>query len=281
MNSSSVGGDARSETALQPGSQGRTAAASPTATHSAGAGSRAGDLDRGEVLMAPGHPFNRRTGTGIKWFRPASGQPGAAQLWIRSADGASEMLAEGSHESASAREFWYSLAFRQTFPHVQNWWFGDAWTGSVLIERPQRTVNDPQSGAPMLMGYIRFGSDGDALPWNVLLLDTPVVGAPMPAMFVNSYNVPLQLLIAQKVMEVCNSASAYSVYPEELEAAQDIDFEGVLTSIVSSADLESAFPTSLGTLVLDLAPTLSPRDLLCAAFGLEDASSVVSDTAAN
>ena len=89
-------------------------------------------------LMAPGHLYNGRTGTGIEWLPPdsESGAPGRVRLWSRRWNGQPALLAEAEHDSNSPWEYWYSLEFAHSFPQVTHWWFGDAWTGIVRIWAP-------------------------------------------------------------------------------------------------------------------------------------------------
>src|SRR4051812_6219755 len=81
-------------------------------------------------LMAPGHLYNPRTSTGIEWLRPDSetGEPGRVRLWSRRWNGKPTLLAEAKHHASTSWEYWYNLAFANSFPQVAHWWFGDAWT---------------------------------------------------------------------------------------------------------------------------------------------------------
>src|SRR5919202_6414305 len=72
---------------------------------------------------------------------------------------------------------------RHPFPAGEHWWFGDAWTGPVRIWRPDVVEHDPESGGPMLTGWMGFGIsrapdtpdtsdasvDASVLPWTVVL----------------------------------------------------------------------------------------------------------------
>src|SRR5438477_5289102 len=140
--------------------------------------------ERGRELIAPGHLYNPRTGTGIEWL-PANlntGEPGRVRLWARAWNGKPMLLSEARHDTSSPWEYWYSLEFANSFQHVTHWWFGDAWTGHVRIWRPEGVERDPESGAPMLTGWMRFGlagmddaGDVPALPWTVVITSPPRV----------------------------------------------------------------------------------------------------------
>src|SRR5919198_5546226 len=69
-------------------------------------------------LMAPGHRYNRRTGTGIEWLPalPGTGEPGKVRLWAREWNGQSFLLAEAVHDTSSPWEYWYGLGFATSFP---------------------------------------------------------------------------------------------------------------------------------------------------------------------
>src|SRR5690348_11989047 len=64
-------------------------------------------------LMAPGHLYNPRTGTGIEWLpaNPDTGEPGKVRLWSRHWNGASILLGEALHHTGGLWEYWYSLEF--------------------------------------------------------------------------------------------------------------------------------------------------------------------------
>jgi hypothetical protein len=139
----------------------------------------------------------------------------------------------------------------------------------------------------MLSGWMRFGPaekgdvDGEEgegseeggvgvlpLPWTVLLSNPPRINTPLPPMSANIGNLPLQLLLAETVMEVlemtadggCNSAAGGSPF---------VDLEVALTSLVRREDLYRAFPTHFGPWRLDALSDLTPREALCRVQGLE------------
>ncbi len=250
-------------------------------------------------LMAPGHLYNPRTGTGIEWLPAKSdtGEPGKVRLWSRQWNGKSILLGEALHHTRGPWEYWYSLEFANSFPQVTHWWFGDAWTGHVHIWSPNAAGPDPESGAPMLMGWLRFGltkapdtpemsdiPDGDgvagvgtaALPWTVVLTSPPHVNTPLPPMAANLANVPLQLLLGEKVMELLAALVTKTQDEAALEGNAALDTEVVLTSLVRREDLQRAFPTHFGSWLLDRLPDLTPREALCRVQGLE--SVVVAQT---
>ena len=233
------------------------------------------DLQASE-LMAPGHIYNPRTGTGIEWTPPNAdtGEPGKVRLWARQWNGQPMVLAEGTHDAGSPWEYWYNLQFASSFPQVTHWWFGDAWTGQVSIWRPDVVEHDPESGAPMLTGWMRFGPpDAPALPWTVVLTRPPRVNIPFPPMATNLTNLPLQLLVAEKVMEVLDKLTEQAIYGEEITDAPEPDLEIVVTSLVRREDLHRAFPCEFGPWRLDKLPGMTAREALCRVQGLEAGAS--------
>lgn len=223
-------------------------------------------------LMAPGHKYNPRTGTGIEWT-PAdanTGEPGRVRLWARQWNGQPMVLAEGTHDASSPWEYWYNLHFADSFPQVTHWWFGDAWTGQLGIGRPEGVEHDPESGALMLTGWMRFGpSDAPALPWTVVLTDPPRVNTPFPPMATHLANLPLQLLVAERVMEVLDKLNEQAIYAKEITEASAPEIEVAVTSLVRREDLNRAFPCEFGPWRLDRLPDLTPREALCRVQGLE------------
>jgi hypothetical protein len=229
----------------------------------------------GRELMAPGHLYNPRTGTGIEWLpvNLDAGESGKVRLWAREWSQGPMMLAEASHNTSSAWEYWYNLEFANSFPQVTHWWFGDAWTGPVHIWRPDAVEHDPESGAPMLTGWMRFGPpDAPVLPWTVVLTSLPRVNIPSPPMAANVANLPLQLLLAEKVMEVLDRLAEQAIYAEEIAENPALDSEIVITSLVRQEDLHLAFPNEFGPWQLDKLPDLTAREALCRVQGLESIS---------
>lgn len=264
-------------------------------------------------LMFPGHRYNPRTGTGIEWLPPdvEAGAPGKVRLWARGQHGRPAVAAEAEHDSASPWDYWYNLAFSRSFPRVTHWWFGDAWTGHVRIWGPEGAGTDPETGAPLLSGWMRFGSpepdrSGDtlentehgtghdtghdtehddssppfpllpALPWSVLLTDPLRVTTPLPTMFAGMSNLPLQLLLAEGVIDVLRGL-ADRRYRERI-GARPADEGRVslqqgagifVTSVVRKEDLHRAFSASFDSWTLDRLVGLTRREALCRAQGIE------------
>jgi hypothetical protein len=247
-------------------------------------------LESSGELMAPGHLYNRRTGTGIEWFAANSdtGQPGRARLWARRWNGQPMVLAEALHHSGSQWEYWYSLEFARSFPQVTHWWFGDAWTGHLHIWGPDAAGVDPESGTPMLTGWMRFGTpdtrdapdapdrgDITAVPWTVVLTSPPRVSTPLPPMSTSLVNLPLQLLLAERVMVMLTMYLGQAGYqngtPGGTTGDASLGVAMVLTSLVRREDLQRAFPTEFGPWQLDRLPDLTPREALCRVQGLSPA----------
>ncbi len=256
-------------------------------------------------LMAPGHLYNPRTGTGIEWLpaSPGAGEPGRVRLWTRRWNGQPSVLFESEHRTRSLWDYWYNLEFARSFPEVTHWWFGDAWTGQVHIWMPEAAAHDPESQQAMLIGWMRFGPQGTplsqsspglpgatdapgrldmqdtqdwqdgpdspALPWTVVLTSPPRVNTPFPPMCANIANLPLQLLLGEKVIEALSRLSERTVYPEEMADDLGLDLDIAVTSLVRREDLHTAFPNELGSWCLDRLPGMTPREALCRVQGLE------------
>ncbi len=241
-------------------------------------------------LMAPGHIYNPRTGTGIEWA-PANldaAEPGRVRLWSRGWNGQPAVLGEAPHNTGSPWEYWYNLEFANSFPQVTHWWFGDAWTGHVQIWGPDAAGSDPESGAPMLSGWMRFGltkaadpdTDADdadvadvsvnpALPWTVVLASPPRVSTPLPPMAVNLTNLPLQLLLAEQLMELLNRVADQVAHEHDRAAVEFPNSEITVTSLVRREHLQRAFPTSFNTWRLDKLGNLTTREAFCRVQDLE------------
>lgn len=252
-------------------------------------------------LMAPGHLYNPRTGTGIEWL-----SEGKARLWTRQWNGQPVVLFESAHNMQSPWEYWYNLEFARSFPHVTHWWFGDAWTGQMRIWRPEVVEDDPESHQPMLTGWMRFGRvdsadssesadaqeaqeaqeapgsrgiqdtfaasgrpDPPALPWTVVLTNPVRVNVPFPPLHANIKNLPLQLLLGEKVMELLEALTERAIYAGEIGDSRELDLEISVTSLVRREDLYRAFPCALRSWCLDRLPGMTPREALCRVQGLE------------
>lgn len=209
-----------------------------------------------------------------------TGEPGRVRLWSRQWLGGSTVLAEAEHHAGSSWDYWYNLAFANSFPQVTHWWFGDAWTGMVRIWEPEAPGRDPESGAPMLSGWMRFGLGGtvnvDAanvdsappLPWSVVLTNPPRVSTPLPPMSARLVNLPLQFLLADRVMELLGMLVYRNKYQKDTPSGASLDVVVALTSLVRREDLHRAFPTEFGPWRLDRLPDLTPREALCRVHGL-------------
>lgn len=241
-----------------------------------------GEREVNRELMAPGHLYNPRTGTGIEWLpaNPDTGEPGRVRLWSRQWGGKPAVLAEAEHHTGSPWEYWYNLEFANSFPQVTHWWFGDAWTGIVRIWEPTGVGRDPESGAPMLTGWMRFGSapsdNGDgapAFPWTVALTNPIRVITPLPPMSTNLANLPLQMLLAERVMEVLGRLIDQRQHRNGApgDGHPRVEAELALTSLVRREDLPAAFPTEFGPWRLDRLPDLTPREALGRVQGMEPA----------
>lgn len=247
-------------------------------------------------IVAPGHPYNHRTGTGIEWIpaNPGTGELGKIRLWGREWNGQPSLLAQAEHAAGSAWEYWYDLQFARSFPQVTHWWFGDAWTGHVRIWEPDATGVDPESGAPMLIGWMCFGvqgvpgvqgvqgvsgisgvTDGDATvsnaaqPWSVVITNPPRINTPLPPMATSIANLPLQLLLGENIMEMLGRLATQTMHGRESAGTTSLDMAITVTSLVRREDLQRALPTHFGSWRLDRVPGLTPREALCRVQGLD------------
>lgn len=345
-------------------------------------------------LMAPGHIYSAATGTGIEWCPPIAKSRGVIEgkvrLWARPWNGEPTLLAEGRHATRTAWEYWYNLEFARSFPQVTHWWFGSAWTGPVTIYSPDLLMPDPESGLPLLGGWIRFGREpreGSAeltpltpltpltlpsgltglpdrshltaparpdhpalltptgevrtdflgesleavgreaehdhgregtkeantpveaykdtstvLPWSVVLGRPPSVNVPHPPLFTSVANLPLQLLLAERVLRFLSALGrktrqdSRSSYPAQgrrpapaagmpnqentrsrparhagqSSSIPDMRQSFFATSLVRTEDLARLFAASFGPWQLDIVRDLTPREALCRVLGLQE-----------
>lgn len=215
-------------------------------------------------MMAPGHSYNPELGTGIEWLAG-----GTANLYQ-----GGKVIATGQHSTASAYEFWYNLAFRETFPQVTHWWFGSAWTGLVRVSPPSDDLDE----------FTRVGSmqfvdeETTGMPWT--LTDDFRVSPPLPQFHVNPLNLSLRRQLAEMVLApIVQQLLARG--DDQVRAVQILDdiFIDVdvitpnqwigVTSLVERDRLEEMFPTR--ALWWTLEPlAVSLRQALCQLQGLSE-----------
>jgi hypothetical protein len=179
------------------------------------------------IALAPGHVYQSDLGTGIKWLRTK------AQLYQ-----GGNIIAEGKHTTKSPWEFWYTLAFAQTFPQVEHWWFRSLWTGSVKISLPTH-----QMDAVTIMGFMKFGDEEmPAMPWSISEQGGELEIAPaFPVHEVQPVNLPLRLALARMI---------FGVIGDEIRA----DTWYPVTSLVKREELAAAFPLDGNALITNLPP---------------------------
>jgi len=167
-----------------------------------------------QEIMAPGHAYLKSTGSGIAW------EPGKATLWWRG-----DVMAVGKHATASAREFWETLAFAQAFPQITHWWFRSAWTHQARVSLPVGMYDDVTP-----MGYIQFIDDQEpANLWMMVESDYPIIDIPFPPLEAQPVNIPLRLALARLLMAVVTDRFNPNVWC-------------TVTSLVKTSDLEVTFP---------------------------------------
>lgn len=255
------------------------------------------------------------------------GSRGKVRLWSRNWLGQSVLLAEAEHNSLSLWDYWYNLEFAKSFPFVTHWWFGDAWTGIVQLWGPSAVGCDPESGAPTLSGWLRFhnvleieessAEDDDhdhthnhdhdhthdhdhdhessvpheyetpALPWTLLITNPARISLPMPPGFIHAANLPLQMLLGERLMHILALLSASTTAEDNMTnptgsldestplrdarpmypVGKPVTF--AVTSLVCTENLVSAFPTNFGPWRLDRAADMTPREAFCRLLGLD------------
>ena len=181
------------------------------------------------IALAPGHVYGPTLGTGIEWM------PTKARLYQNGT-----IIAEGIHITDSPWEFWYTLAFADTFPQVEHWWFRSAWTGMVRISRPIELMD-----AITIMGYVQFtDTQTPGQIWSISDHDPLEVAVPFPIHNVEAINLPLRLALARMIFGVLND----DIRADEWYA---------VTSLVRLEDLAATFPTERKALSTSL-PAIRP-----------------------
>jgi len=192
--------------------------------------------------MAPGHVYQSRLGTGIQW------QPGVVKLWE-----GGKVTAEAPHTTATAYEFWYSLAFAGSFPDVTHWWFRSAWTQRVRLTRLQGLLEDGTA-----WGWMQFVDEHNPAQMYTLTETTPpVIAVPYPPNEVQPVNLPLRLALSRFVA---------GVITEELI----LDRWNIITSLVRRDTLELIFPATQEAIPWQMEGINTPLlEALCKLQGLE------------
>jgi hypothetical protein len=180
-----------------------------------------------QELVAPGHVYMPRLGTGIELTQRV------AKLWIAGA-----ARAERPHRARTAWEFWYNLMFAEVFPEVDAWWFRDAWSGQVRFSRPAVQQDDAT-----LMGFVQYNGE-EGMPWTVSEGDPIQINIPMPLNFVQPVNFPLRLGLACHLLALLNADVSGA------DLAYDRPF--YLRSFVYGQELAETFPTDRRALTASL-----------------------------
>jgi hypothetical protein len=169
-----------------------------------------------KTMLAPGHPYLERLGTGIRW------EPGVATLYQNG-----DVLSTASHTTASAWQFWYTLAFADVFPTVEGWWFRSLWTNRVRMSRPEGALD-----ATTIYGYVQyFSEETESGMWTVRDGgDYWDVDVALPPNESQPVNVPLRLALSRLCIGML-----------EDEILPDVWYD--LTSVVRPNELADAFLT--------------------------------------
>lgn len=168
--------------------------------------------------MAPGHVYDEQLGTGMHW---------AADTVTLYEAGTPTGTAR--HTTASAREFWMGLHFREAFPDVTHWWFRSIWTGRVKVSYP-----DPRYSADGdIRGWMTFDTlDQPKLLYTISDDDPVAILTPFPPHEAQRANLPLRLVLARIVA---------GIVTEETE----IDQWYAVTSLAESAELHRYLPATI------------------------------------
>ena len=178
-------------------------------------------------------------------------------LWVADKQVASGVL----KDEIDIYAYFYELRFLEDFPEVAHWAFGAAWTQRVMIQRPE------QVGGDELRGRVLFVSDEDVGIYRVersyegLAGNTPVIHAPLPKLFTQALNIPLQIVVAQMIAGALDDDFPYDQWH-------------ILTSLLMREEVESVFTRDMAATYGFRFKTL-PNDLrqaLCELQGIEKSS---------
>lgn len=202
-----------------------------------------------DYQLGPAHPFDAGWGTGIKWT------PETVELWT-----VEGCVAQATHDSVSAWDFWEGLCFREAFPQISHWWFRSVWTGRIAVSMPDAALTEVDA----VWGSIIFDVLGQPrLPWSVAYRPLVRVQVPLPPLAVEGANLPLRLSLARAVLGVIQG---------DIRAD---DWVGV-TSLVAADKLERVLPRTWAEAAQAFGGNWRlhgvddpPRRALCRLLGLE------------
>jgi len=164
--------------------------------------------------MAPGHVYQARLGTGIEW------KPKAVSLWA-----GGEKVRTAQHTTKSPWEYWYSLAFAESFPDVTHWWFRSAWTQNVRLTGILGALD-----TNTVWGFMQFvEAELPAQMWSMSQGERPEIAASYPPNEAQPVNLPLRLALARLVA---------GVVADEVQS----DHWMLVTSLVQRDVLSQTFP---------------------------------------
>lgn len=221
------------------------------------------------IDSAPCHAYHPLLGSGLEW------EPGRVKLWI-----GGEVVATAVHTTASAREFFYNLAFVECFPDVAAWWVRSEWVGRIRVSAPE----DPGDGEG-LAGFIQFDhADTPGLLWTVAD-DAPVtVAVPVPPCADHHANLFLRLRLARMVLDTLGGhvpvdkwqGVSAAVARADIEAllpampeGQTISLPRRLTALVDDRDVAGRVLAPRRWVLADM-PDAPARKLLVSLLGLDE-----------
>ncbi|MBT7071952.1 MAG: hypothetical protein HN855_07535 [Anaerolineae bacterium] len=105
--------------------------------------------------------------------------------------------------------YFYELRFLDDFPQITHWTFGSAWTQQVMLQRPEQVDGDE------LRGRMFFASEDDLgiykveRSYDLSMRNAPQVYVPLPKLFQQVLNIPLQIVLAQMVTKALDDELPY------------------------------------------------------------------------
>ncbi len=191
--------------------------------------------------LAPGHVYLKRLGSGIEW------QPGQVNLWENGV-----RVAQAAHQYSSAYQYFYHLAFAESFPDVTHWWFRSAWTQRVRLTTAQGAME-----GETVWGYMQFVDETvPARMWTATNTELPIIEVPYPPNEVHPVNLPLRLALSWLVV---------GILTEEVQPNAWL----LATSLIPAGELQTTIPVQQSELPFSLGgATESLRDTLCNLQGL-------------
>ena len=202
--------------------------------------------------MAPAHPYRADSGTGIEWT------PTHVRLWEGGV-----VTESAQHNTRSPWDYWYSLAYRESFPKVTHWWSQSIWTGEVAVSLPTDMFADRER----VTGWMRFNiHESDSVPWTMEAGTPPIVRAPYPPNHDHPGNIILRVTLAHLIVQVVQDNLAPNTWygVSSLAARDDLPMLLPITHEEAEQNFGGAWRIADGPLIIQ-----QPlRTAMCEALGL-------------